>query len=633
MSLLLPALLLSAALSPQQDAAEYSLADVMDRIQNLSFLAEAPGEGEASLRFSAAGSAGPELSETEIELFQTEGPGVLGRLTMVNPAGELNFYFDGAEEPGISMPARQFFSLRGPFVSPLVLINGPRGVLRAPIPFSSSLRVTTTQASPRFEAGVHKLADEVSLASGSTQDLEEQSPTIDRLARAIASAVPSERWRTTFGTGACDRAFPFEYTINGNGIVQWFTIEFIGADRISEAELADYLRSMKIEFYERARSKGNETLLASVPFGDFFGTAPDAANWRADVFAVDSSAQRFTCRLPIPYVDGFAMRLKSVRKMEKRVMLKLTIAFEQMLEPPAWRLRAGFFQHRGLEASRTAPIDLAKITGPGRLVGLALTGLYDGQGAWDEGALTVTADGAAQTAGGFSMLETMDRTTRRDGPASFGYTSRNRFWVHDSILFDDELQLSLALGEQENAKLSLEGMVYWYAPAESVSPLPLPEDETQLRPLPLPERDFELEAGTVEAEDMRLDRRVGGGEIAIVDKEAFPGVQLKAWQWKGFGAGEFVRLGVDVRGGTEWTLAGRFWCYPGGPTLQASLSGRALGTGEISLDAEEEGWKLMEFGPMNLVPREHILLLGTKEVGEGEGPGIVFDYLLLRPKK
>ena len=175
----------------------------------------------------------------------------------------------------------------------------------------------------------------------------------------------------------------------------------------------------------------------------------DAANWRADVFAVDSSAQRFTCRLPIPYVDGFAMRLKSVRKMEKQVRLKLSLGFEQMAEPPAWRFHAGFLQERGIQMMQQGEVPLGTLQGRGRLVGLSLSSLYSGQEAWDEGGLKILADEVALDSGKLLATELFDRTTRRDGPASFGYTARNRFWIHDPVQFEEELSLALELGARE----------------------------------------------------------------------------------------------------------------------------------------------------------------------------------------
>lgn len=631
MSLLLPTLLLSALLA-QQEEATLNLSDVVDRLEAKAFLADPAGEGEETLRFSGTGTAGPELSDTEVELFAAEGPGILGRLMLVQPAGVLRFYFDGAETPGMELSAREFFSTQGPFQAPLVALDGARGICRAPIPFAKSLRVTSTQASPRFEAGVQLLAQGLELESASSERFSELKPNIDRIARSIAASTEPERWRTTFATGVCDRAFPFEFDINGNGIMQWFSLRFISSDKIPPEEMADYMRSMRIEFLEGTRVENMQQRLASVPFGDFFGTAPDLASWRSDVLSIDGASPSFTARFPMPYKHGFGIRILSTRKMPKQVRMKLTIGFEQMLEPPAWRFRSGFFQKRGISAQQSGPIGLGKIEGPGRLIGLSLTGLYDGREAWDSGSVLLTVDGEALASNQLSMPEFFDRTTRRDGPVSFGYTSRNRFWVHDPVSFDDSIELGVSLGATEAAKLSLEGVAYWYAPGPSPSPFAIPEDGELMRPEPTPVASFELEAGSVEAETMRFDRHLGAGVFRTVGPDEFADVQLAAWNWSGAEKGNFVKLGVPVLGSDNWTLAGRFWAYPGGPTLQLSLSGKALGGDGFSLDAEEPGWKLIEFGAHALKPREHILLLGIKEAAQ-DGPGVVFDYLLMRPIK
>jgi hypothetical protein len=412
--------------------------------------------------------------------------------------------------------------------------------------------------------------------------------------------------------------------------MQWFSLRFISSDKIRDEEMAEYLRSMRIEFLEGTRVEGMEQRLASVPFGDFFGTAPDISSWRSDVLSIDAGQPSFTAQFPMPYKHGFGIRVLSTRKMPKQVRMKLTIGFEQILEPPAWRFRSGFFQKRGLSAEQIGPIDLGKIDGPGRLVGLSLSGRYDGREAWDAGSVHLLADGKELASNQLEMSEFFDRTTRRDGPVSFGYTSRNRFWVHDPISFDDSMELSVTLGAIEAAKLSLEGVAYWYAPGSNASPFAVPEDGELIRPEPTPVANFELESGSVEAETMRLDRHLGAGEFATVGDDEFADVQLAAWNWRGAEKGDFVKLGVPVRGPDQWSIAGRFWAYPGGPTLQLSISGKSLGGGEIRLDAESPGWKLIELGTADLKPREHILLLGIKEAAQ-DGPGVVFDYLLMRP--
>ena len=142
-----------------------------------------------------------------------------------------------------------------------------------------------------------------------------------------------------------------------------------------------------------------------------------------------------------------------------------------------------------------------------------------------------------------------------------------------------------------------------------------------------------LDAEAVREQASDDGRKFGEGEITLLTAEQMEGAQLGAWQWKGMNKGDFVKLGAEISGSAEWTAAGRFWCYPGGPTVQMSISGIPLGQGTYSLDAEEPGWTLLEFGPIILRPREHIMLLGIGETGSDDGVGVVFDYLLLRPKK
>lgn len=619
--------------SPAQQ--DMNAADVFDRIRVLPFLAEELADTEAGLRFVGMGNADSAVSEAEVELFAAEGPGILGRLMLVNPSGTLRFYVDGGEQPSYEIGAREFFARSGPFEAPLVMIDQARGICRAPIPFQSSLRVTTTQVSPRFEAGIHRLQDGTKLPSFSTELINANRQQVTRLAREIAGSVDVARYRDVMATGVCDRAFPFRYPIVGNGVVHAFTIQFISADRIQPEELADYLRSMRIEIVdsvkvaEEAGGESSERVLASVPFGDFFGSAPGAASWRSDLLAVDERAQTFTCRIPIPYRDGFELRLLRLKPMEKQIRLKLNLSLEQLLEPPALSFRAGYFQKRDLDASKSGAIELGELKGPGRLTGLVMTGRYDGAEPWDRGQVQLQVDGQTLASSSLPSTEFFDRTTRKDGPLSFGYTSRNRFWVHDPVVFKESVKLAFQPAVQEQAKLSLEGVAYWYASADEELGFAVPEDGDAIAPQPAPVMDLELQADRVEAESLSVSSLIGSGELKAVEAGAFDGSSGGALHWQGGQDGEFARLVLDLSGADAWQVKGRFWCYPGGPTLQLSVGGQTIGGGPISLHAEEAGWKLLDLGKLSLKPRAYTMLLGLAE-GAAEGPGVVFDYLEMK---
>lgn len=627
MMFLTATLLTPLLLSPQEESGPV-LADVLDRIENKVFLADANLD---TLHFAAAGSADDTLAEGEVELLSVDGPGVLGRLMMVRPAGNLRFYFDGADEAAIDMPARQFFSATGPFEAPLTILSRQRGICRAPIPFSTSLRVTTTQASPRFEAGVQRLPAGTEWPSADLVSLNANAKLIERVARDVASDATTDRWRTTFMTGQCDKQFDFEYEVVGNGIVHWFRIEFIDANPIEAEEIAEYLRSMRFQVIQGFTVEGKERVLVDVPFGDFFGTAPDQVGWRSDAFAIDPSRRSYTCRLPMPYVDGIRFKLDNVREMPRPVRLKMTIGFEQILEVPEYRLRAGYFRHQDRSPAEHPEVRLAELTGPGRLVGLSLSGRSLGKDSWDEGAVQVMADGQALSSGALLLDEWFDRITRRDGPGAYGYSSRNRYFTHDPIGFDDRLSVDLSVSSREASELDLEGVVYWYGADDAPMPQAFPEDGATLVPAAVPTYPFDLVAGTIEAENLLLDRVFGEGKMEPIGAEVFAGTQLGALQWTGYAKNDFGKLVVPVRGGTNWTLGARFWCYPGGPKLKLSISGRPIG-GTLDLNAEQAGWRDFPLGDQVLQAREHTLLVGVIDAGSGEGPGVVFDYLSLLPR-
>jgi len=622
----LSSLLLAAWAAPAQEAASPDLSALLDRTRNLSWLASEIAEGEQSLVFSAAGDAGP-ATDRETVLFDVDGSGVLGRLYIAQPDGILRFYFGDSETAAVEIAARELFASSGPFRAPLVRLDETRGMINFPLPFADGLKLTTTQSSPRFEAGVHLLGASAGEAwtSFSAQGLAESSRALDRYASEAVSLDFPTIGRRILTTGAVTRMFDHVNVLQGNGIVHWMKITFISADPYTSAELPDLMRDIMLEIRENPESDAPR-MLVQVPLGDFLGTAPGLVSWRSHLISVDEAAQSFLIRLPIPYREDFELRLSTDIKLPKDVRVKVDLGFEQLEKAPALRLRSSFFSMRDVPSQPARRLSLGKLQGPGRLVGAVVTSLNPSKEEWDGGSLHINIDGQnAVTGSPLGITEQFDRATRQDGPYAFGYTSRNRFWLHDPLVFRDSLELSMDIEHPESVPMTFEGVLYWYAPDDTDFPFEPLLTSAERRPVAVPEQDFEIESGLVEAERMRVVSAPTAGELT---EAAFEGASGTALQWKGSARGKLVKLGVPVDVEGEWRVIGRFWTYPGGPDLQLSLGGKALGNRGLSLDAEVAGWKEIDLGTLLLTAREHTLLLGVLDPGSVEF-GVVLDSLQL----
>lgn len=621
----LSSLLLAACVAPAQESASFDLRPAVDRTNDLSWLAADLAVGEESLVFSGAGTAGPE-GDSETVLLEVDGAGVLGRLHVVNPVGQLRFYFNGSDTPGYEIAARELFSSSGPFRAPLVRLDSKRGMIKFPLPFANGLKLTTTQVSPRYEAGVHMLGASAGddWRDFSEQALAESSRTVDRYAADIVSMKLPDKGRQILTTGAVTRKFDYAHKLQGHGVVHWVKVSFISVDPYLDGEFEDLMRNVLLEVREAPGSE-NPRLLVQVPLGDFLGTSPGLAPWASHLVSVDKAAQSFMLRLPIPYRDDFELRMSTDVKLPKDLRLRAEYGFEAMVEPPSMRLRSSFFSMRDVASQPERQLSIAQLEGPGRLVGAVLTTLNPSKEDWDSGSLHLTVDGQPLVSGEMlTMPEQFDRTTRRDGPYAFGYTSRNRYWLYDPIVFRESLELAVDVKHPEAVPMNFEGVLYWYAAADAPMPFDPILEADKRRAALVPERDFEITSGLVEAERMRVESPPTVGQLAEAE---FEGASEMALQWKGAARGKLVKLALPVEVSGEWQLKGRFWAYPGGPTLQMSLSGRSLG-GKLSLDAEQAGWKEIDLGVQTLVAREHTLLLGVLDPGSDE-VGVVLDALQL----
>jgi D-arabinan exo alpha-(1,3)/(1,5)-arabinofuranosidase (non-reducing end) len=638
-------------------ATQLNYQDLLDRSINLTWQAGPVLPGEHTRLFSSqdpSSQSGPgspgwfstqdqghflaqlqNAGRTEYLMVDAQGPGMIARIRLQEAHGTLRFYVDGATTPAIEIEAAKFFGRGGPFQPPLIRSDANGSLCWVPLPFAKSMRVTTSDKEARYEISVHQFPADFSVPSLSGDLLSESLEQIKRLGTRIATNEdPELNRRSTFMTGASNKSHVFRFDIKGNGVVRWMKIGFISADKIEPNEMQEYMRSLRFQVMEGAMFTDSQFLLVDAPFGDFFGTAPGLNTFRSSALSVDATGQRFTCRFPMPYVDGFRVNIITEREMPKTVYLRLDVGFEQMLTPPPLRFRADFFQKRGLATRPVRDESVALLKGPGRLVGCTFTVLNPTLETWDDGAVKLWVDGEDFPSWfGTGSSEYFDRVTRNDGPDGYGYTSLNRVHAGDAVPFQEELRFDLELNHSQDAQVDWEGVLYWYGPARKV----LPFDEVSGENLvvaPLPAPNFEYIEGMIECEDMAVIKLDSQGQVKVL--ESLPGVEPphgKLLAVTGAHEEDYLKLAFPVAGRGEWDITLKVLHWPGGPTVQAYFDGKVI-RGPFSLDSGTDSmqWKKVQLGNTILSGRGHILTLALESEPGGSGDlSMALDYLQLLP--
>ncbi|MBC8404399.1 MAG: DUF2961 domain-containing protein [Planctomycetes bacterium] len=605
---------------------------ILEQTLRMTSYIETPDPQEMVRLFTSADASAMRQVGAEFIMLEASGPGMIAKMHLHRGGGTLRFYVDGAAEPSWQVEASDLFSSQGPIPRPLVRTIDGLNICTLPMPFNSSVRVTTTDSELAYEIAVRKMGKGVTVPSWSKDLLDDSSGILHRTASSMAANANPTGIRASFFTGGVSRPFPFKFFLHGNGIVQWLTFSFIGTDGPTEEELAEYLRHMRLKIYENFDDKENLKLLVDVPFGDFFGTAPGTSTFNSwGLSQISTAMPTFTVRYPMPYVGGFGIRIEAMRKLPKTVRLRLDVGFQQKLEPPEQRFRANFFQMRGLETRPVRDIDLGSMTGPGRFLGSTLTVLNPVKEQWGLGAVSISVDGEAAPSWKSTDAYTyFERTTRKDGPFDFGFNSLTRTFLNDAIPFHQELKVGMELKHEVETTVDLEGVLYWYGPTEATTPglAASPED---LQPQQLPEFLETQVVGALEAEEFRVNKVTGEGEMktsTVVPAET-SGAMLA---WTGAQKGNYAKLNFDVASAGNWETEAYFFTYPGGPKVALYLNGKKTGP-SIDLNADEAGWKAFGMGVHMLSNREHLLTVALEsEPGESEFPPICIDFLRLTMK-
>ncbi len=452
-------------------------------------------------------------------MVEASGPGFISRLRLDSARGQLRFYVDGSDQASLDLPAMEFFD--GTLAPvPFGRLSGGGGVFSLPIPFTRSIRVTTTDGDARYAVSVQMTNLAEGVPALTREVLERHRDPLLLTARQLMASSDPLVQRKTKWMGAVDFKNEFPVSLRGNGAVHWFRFSFIGVDApLDQAELPEYLRAIRIQTMDHTESAGEqERILIDVPFGDFFAASVAQTPVRSATLGFNPVGQSFYCRLPMPYEEGFTLKLVNDRELPKTVRVRLDVGFEQLLQPPPLRLRAAYFQHRNVPTRPAHDQTLFQASGAGRLIGLGMTVLNEGRRTWANGDEKIWVDGESTPSWfGTGLTDYFDRTIWHEGPEHFGYTALLRSHLSDPVAFRSGLRFDVGVVHPDDCQVHFEGVALWYGDPDFPLPVTMPSGEERVLQ-PIPEASFEYVPGALDLATVQLKKFGGEGDFrGLVD--------------------------------------------------------------------------------------------------------------------
>lgn len=468
-------ILLAAAATPLQADDPPTLDDLLHRVCDVQRLVSPPAATERALIAAGQGPVEQRIA----------GPGVLTRIAVASLDGRLKVNCD--DQTVFDGPLHEFFSHgRPPFAAPLCLDVGepPGGCSYFPIPFARECVISLSGA-----PGAYVIEAATLTGAPTPLTLPLDAATAAVLAETEKALQEGLSDRRLLGTA---RRLPIavegQFTANRKERQIRETIEGAGTIRALYVALTDRNNPRALYVLHgcilRIYFDGAAQPAVEAPLCDFFGSGfdltavgglPVGTDKLLELPIPDRRAGQETflyCHFPMPFTNGAAVEIENVGGAKFSLLLYLEV---DRTPPPADALR--FHARYRRTESWSGPLSLAKLAGPGRLVGCLLNvdcpttaPWFSGSVAWRRDGETAAAPLAADIASFFGVaghaapLGHAFFGASRGGP--YGKTSLYRWLIPDSLPFQKSALLTLKPPADPLPPLTYVGaLLYWYAPA------------------------------------------------------------------------------------------------------------------------------------------------------------------------
>lgn len=380
-----------------------SWASELHRCLDLTNLARQPKPYEHSLHFSSSATPdktslahlAPEIfgdmdhgfflrveeheTYTDAVLAEVSGTGMVSWIWSANPAGELLLYIDDPENPVLKMPFKdfvdgKFLPVRYPYAA--VTANGHN--LHFPVIHSNYLKIVLRVPEKKqlatlyYQIAWNALDSTQPVETFRPQQFRKQKPLLHQLSQKLLRPVTSP-------------AAEKPVILQSRQTVEIFRTKSAGQIECLqiEAPTKQALSALRIQaFWD-----GESSPAIDCPLHLLAGVSPDFEDMVS--FPVTVKNSRLSFRWPMPF--GTNSRIVLINELENEIPLNIGVSVSKEI-PFALRLYAQYTRFQGLKTDAPNILNLAKISGYGRIVGCAINVRSHTRQWWGEGDQIILLD-------------------------------------------------------------------------------------------------------------------------------------------------------------------------------------------------------------------------------------------------
>jgi hypothetical protein len=663
--LVAPALWLALALLRPAPVLTYP--DLVARLTDLEGLAVLPEPGESCRQWSSYDRASRYDAKTgkyvhwdangdgagfirrrgrSYVLAEMEGPGCIYRIWSALPGeGHVRIYLDGAVEPAVDLPFREYFDGRHePFTYPSLVHVTARGHnLYVPIPFQRSCTITADEDWGQYYQITYVTFPKSTAVPTFTRALSPPDAAaleiVDRLLSGGLGRDPAgerlgERTQRTATILAPGRSTVIA-SLSGERAITALEARLLG----SIPDPAAVLRELVLKI----RWDGEENPSVWAPLGDYFGAAPGDNRYRS--LPLGMTNRGYYSFWYMPFARQALVEVEN--DGERAVQVRFSITHAPLTRPigKLGRFHAKWHRDALLPTDPGRAIDwtILKTSGRGRFVGTELHVWNPRGGWWGEGDEKFFVDGerfpstfgtGSEDYFGYAWCDptlfshAFHNQTRCESDTS-GHVSVNRWQIADSVPFQQSFEGTIEKYFPNQQPTLYDCMAYWYqAPggADPYGPVPLNQRLGYDHYTPVGE-------GGLEGEELAIVR-VSGGQT---QKQQLGGWGMN-WSkdahlwWTGGKPGDVLVLSVPVARGGEYEIEAKLTQAPDYGIVQLLWDGRELGK-PIDLYAPDVApTPLLTLGRRHLSTGDHELTVKITGANPRADPQYMFglDYVKLR---
>ena len=402
----LPLLFLLSACSPQKPPPlpdGISWASELNRCLDLMHLVQRPEPYERSLHFSSSATSNktclaylsPEIygdmdhgfflrveeqgAYTDAVLAETSGAGMVSWIWSANPTGELRLYIDNPDTPVLKMPLADFIHGKFlPFRYPFAAVTANGHNLHFPIIHSNYLKMVLRVPDKKqlaafyYQIAWNALDGTKPIQPFSPEQLTGQKLRLSQIADRLLNPVnpPAAVKRILIPPGQSVEILRTEKA----GIISYVQME---------APSKNAFAALRIQaFWD-----GETRPAIDCPLHLLAGVSPDFEDVAS--FPVTVEKNRLSFRWPLPFGPG--SRIVLINEQTEEIPMKIGTTFLDKA-PDALRLHAQYTCFQNLKTDARNILDLAEISGTGRIVGCAINVRSRTAQWWGEGDQIILLD-------------------------------------------------------------------------------------------------------------------------------------------------------------------------------------------------------------------------------------------------